>query len=198
VTLVAWFVRSAPVVRDGRLEWVRPYESAVTAVAADRRAYDMMPICSTEALTVPRAVPDAARVESLAALWPIEVMDLIASQPLDVDIEDATRSVIAALAAWDRPRLQPPSDYPDVAFWAQADGQLDGRDCIVRCTRRVPVTTAGAAVTAALLLGTDASLPRGVHPPEVCFEATDFLGRVAAIEDVDVDGPTVDVMLAGR
>jgi hypothetical protein len=196
VALVAWFVRSAPVVRDGRLEWVRPNESVVTAVAPDGRGYDMMPICSTEALTVPRALPDVARVESLAALWPIEAMDLIAAQPLDADIEDSTRSVIAALAAWDRTRLRPPSDYPDVVFWAQADGQLDGRDCSVRCTRRVPVTTAGVAVTAALLLGTDASLPRGAHPPEACFEVTDFLGRTAAIEHLDIDGPWVDVMIA--
>lgn len=198
VTLVAWFVHSAPVVRDGHIEWVRPHENVVTAVAPGGNEYDMMPICSTEALTVPRGVPDAARVESLAALWPTDVMDLIAGQPPDVDIEDATRSVIATLATWDVPRLQPRSDYPDVVFWAQADGQLDGRDCSVRCTRRVPVTTAGVAVTAALLLGTDASLPRGAHPPEVCFEVADFLGRAAAIEHIGVDGPTVDVVFAGR
>jgi hypothetical protein len=198
VTLVAWFVRSAPVVRDGRLVWVRPNANVVNAIAPDGRSYDMMPICSTEALTVSRAVPDAVRVESLAALWPTEVMKLIADQSPDVDIEDVTRSVIAALAAWDPTRLQPPSDHPDVVFWAQADGQLDGRDYSVRCTRRVPFTTAGVAVTAAVQLGTDAALPRGTHPPEVCFELTDFLGRVAATERVDVDGPTVDVVITER
>jgi hypothetical protein len=189
--IVGWFTRPAPVVREGRLAWVRPSDNATVATAPDGRSFPMMPIASTEAVTVPLAVPDVVRVETLGALWPEAVMDLVAARAPDEDLEEATRLVFAELATWDASQLLPAPDYPTTVLWGQADGRRDGRAASVRCTNTVASTTAGIAATAVLLVGIDASLPRGVHPPEVCFDLIAFLGEVAATQHVAVSAEPV-------
>ena len=113
VAALAWFVRPALVIHDGRLTFVRPGDNVVDATVPDGRSYRMMPICSTEALTIPLAVPLTTVVESRGALWPNEIMELISGHPADAELESLTRSVFAELATWEPQRLQPPPDYPD-------------------------------------------------------------------------------------
>lgn len=195
--IVAWFTRPAPVVREGLLTMVRPAEHLTLTTSPDGRSYRMLPIGSTEALTVPLAVRDVRRVESLCALWPDPIMELIAAQANDVDLEDATRSIFAELATWDPEHLKPPSHYPESVFWAQADGRRSGRPRSVCCTNAVSSTTAGIAATTAILVGSDDSIPRGVHPPEVCFEITDFLNCVCDTQRIARAEVPVAVHTAG-
>ncbi|MBI4882927.1 MAG: saccharopine dehydrogenase NADP-binding domain-containing protein [Actinobacteria bacterium] len=196
--VLAWFVRPAPVVRGGQLAFVRPGDNVVAATAPDGRSYEMMPIHSTEALTVPLAVPRTTGVESRCALWPNEIMEMIAGHPADADLEELTRTVFAELATWEPQRLQPPPDFPEVVFWAQADGRIEGHERSVRCTRNTAFTTAGAVVTAGILAATDPTTPRGVHPSEVCFDVVSFLQRVAETEHTSIDGPPVTVTITDQ
>jgi len=198
VAALAWFVRPAPVIRDARLTVVRPGDNVVDTTAPDGRSYRMMPIYSTEALTIPLAVPLTTVVESRGALWPNEIMELIAGHPSDAELESLTRSVFAELATWEPQRLQPPPDYPDFVFWAQADGRINGRERSVRCTWNIPFSTAGVVVTAGILAATDPTIPRGVHPLEVCFDLAVFLQRVAETEHTTIEGSPVTVTISDR
>lgn len=192
-TVVAWFARLAPVVREGAVAWVRPLENVQRVTAPDGRSYDMMPIASTEALTLPRASPGVTRVESLAALWPEAVMAAAAVRSADLDPEDAARELYAELAEWDPQQLRPPSTYPDLVFWGQADGVRSGRACSVRCVPAVPYSTASVASAATVLVASDPVISRGTVPPEACFELPDFLDQVCEMQHVAVDQPTVTI-----
>ena len=201
VELVALFSQPALVLRGGELEWIRPGDHPTRVTGPDGLSFTTMPVGSPEAVTIPTAVAGVQEVEARWGLWPEETMHLAARPAAPDALEEATRTLYTELATWDADRLRPPEAAPKLAFWAQAEGHLEGhlegRHRTVRTSVRGPhfPSTAGIVCAAAILLGTDLSLPRGVVAPEACFEATSLLADTLALEGVEPAGAVVGVQI---
>lgn len=182
------FANPVRVLRDGRIEEVKPLQAAVCLTLPQGLRVNAYPVGFSEPITLPQTLPELRRASSLWSFFPPELNEIACTLGERLGRGELDESAAALefhehLTAQPRESLDPPAGYnvPWVT-WAEATGLKDGQRASYSCWPRGdwPLTEV-VLCTAALMILRGELTKRGVVAPESCLEPLPFFSGVAAL-----------------